>query len=215
MPVRKIPKNYCSVTGVVASSKAIGAAQFESTLERDFVKLLEFDGNVARIEVQPFKIEWKDDLNRPRSYTPDVLVEFKPETGWAPWLCEVKYRTDLRERWPELRPKFRRAVHFAKQRGWRFRLVSEIEIRTPYLKNVVFLEQFRSRVPPEEMSSRLLESLKITRRTTPRVLVEALSTEVISRAYWLPVLWHLVTERRVGVDLDSELAMDASIWSLS
>jgi hypothetical protein len=215
MPVRKIPKNYRSVTGVAAALKAVGDAEFESTLERDFVKLLECNGDVARIEVQPIKIEWTDELNKPRGYTPDVFIEFKPETGRPPWLCEVKYRADLRELWPELRPKLARGMHFARQRGWLFHIFSEVEIRTPYLTNVVFLEQYRSRVPSEEMSSRLLESLEINRRTTPRDLVEALSTEAISRAYWLPVLWHLVTERRVGVDLDSELTMDASIWSLS
>ena len=43
MPVRKIPKNYRNVTGVAAHRKADGPAMFESTLERDFIALLEFD----------------------------------------------------------------------------------------------------------------------------------------------------------------------------
>lgn len=51
MPVRKIPKNYRNVTGIAASSKAIGAAQFESTLERDFLALLDFSAEVVRYEV--------------------------------------------------------------------------------------------------------------------------------------------------------------------
>ena len=46
MPVRKIPKNYRNVTGVHASEKSIGEAQFESTLERDFLTLLEFHPDV-------------------------------------------------------------------------------------------------------------------------------------------------------------------------
>ena len=43
MPIRKIPKNYSNVTGIAAHSKSDGQAMFESTLERDFLMLLEFD----------------------------------------------------------------------------------------------------------------------------------------------------------------------------
>ena len=42
MPVRKIPKNYRNVTGIAAHAKADGPAAYESTLERDFITLLEF-----------------------------------------------------------------------------------------------------------------------------------------------------------------------------
>lgn len=89
MPVRKIPKNYRNVTGIVASSKSGGAAQFESTLERDFLALLEFSPEVTNIDPQPVKIEWVDANGCQRSYTPDVLVEFSESDGKPPWLCEV------------------------------------------------------------------------------------------------------------------------------
>lgn len=56
MPIRKIPKNYSNVTGIAAHSKATGQAMFESTLERDFLMLLEFDKNVDSFEVQPVKL---------------------------------------------------------------------------------------------------------------------------------------------------------------
>lgn len=51
MPVRTIPKNYRNVTGIAASSRAGGAAQFESTLERDFLALLEFSPDVKRNDI--------------------------------------------------------------------------------------------------------------------------------------------------------------------
>lgn len=77
MPVRKVPKNYRNVTGLAAAEKSAGAAQFESTLERDFLALLEFSPEVERFEVQPLKIEWHDehgvartilDLVKPKQY---------------------------------------------------------------------------------------------------------------------------------------------------
>ncbi|CBJ44349.1 hypothetical protein V4C85_03805 [Ralstonia solanacearum] len=48
MPVRKVPKNYRNVTGIAAHRKAEGAAMFESTLERDFIALLEQRPNSRR-----------------------------------------------------------------------------------------------------------------------------------------------------------------------
>lgn len=51
MPMRSVPKNYRNVTGIVASGKAEGPEQFESTLERDFLALLEFSPSVWRFEV--------------------------------------------------------------------------------------------------------------------------------------------------------------------
>ncbi|RBB63100.1 TnsA endonuclease N-terminal domain-containing protein [Xanthomonas oryzae] len=93
MPVRKIAKSYRNVTGIVAAAKAAGPAQFESTLERDFLTRLEFSPYVRSFEVQPVTLSWHDD-GRERRYTPDVLVHFKARHGAepTPLLCEVKYR---------------------------------------------------------------------------------------------------------------------------
>ena len=214
MPIRKIPKNYRNVTGVAASDKAIGDAQFESTLERDFLALLEFSPEVAHFEVQPVKIEWRDEQGKPRSYTPDVLVEFDAGLGQAPWLCEVKYRNDIKKNWDDLHPKFRRAVRYARKHGWRFRLVTEIEIRTPYLDTVRFLMPFRFReIPPADIEQVLAE-LHSTGKTTPSSLIQALSDDKWRQAELLPAVWHLLANHRIGADLDVTLTMDSPIWSL-
>ena len=53
MPVRKIRKNYRSVTGVFTGQKNEGSTEFESTLERDLFTLLEFSPDVLKYEAQP------------------------------------------------------------------------------------------------------------------------------------------------------------------
>jgi hypothetical protein len=58
MPVRKIPKNYRGVTGLVASELNAKQTAFESTLERDFMLLVEFDPNVLSYEEQPVRIDY-------------------------------------------------------------------------------------------------------------------------------------------------------------
>lgn len=215
MPVRKVPKNYRNVTGIAASGKSIGAAQFESTLERDFVALLEFSPDVARFEVQPVKIEWSDGKGIARSYTPDVWIEFKPETGQVPWLCEVKYRADLKKHWDTLHPKFLQGIRYAKQQQWRFRLISEVEVRTPLLENVRFLGAFKFRNFPEIETAQLLGKLRELSATTPDDLLRALSSNAAKQAEWMPVLWHLIAVHLVGTDLEKKLTMASPIWSVS
>jgi hypothetical protein len=46
MPVRTIPKNYRNLTGLVPNTRTAGMTAFESTLERDFFLLLDFDPDV-------------------------------------------------------------------------------------------------------------------------------------------------------------------------
>lgn len=210
-----VPKNYRNVTGIAAASKAGGAAQFESTLERDFLSLLEFSPEVKTIDPQPVRVEWLDARGHKRIYTPDVFVEFIENDGKTPWLCEVKYRSELQEKWAELRPKFKAAFHFAKEQGWRFKIITEREIRTPYLANVHFLIGFRRSIPDAGLMLDILGHLNKTNGSTPRDLIEALRSDIAARARLTNALWHLIAIFQVGVDLHQPLNMKSRIWSLS
>lgn len=213
MPVRKIPKNYRNVTGVAASSKkAVGDAQFESTLERDYLRILEFAPDVSSFEVQPVKIEWLEENGSPRSYTPDVLVKYDKETGQRPMLCEVKYRADIKKYWTDLHPKFLRAIRLAKQKDWCFRLITEVEIRTQYLKNIQFLARFL-RIAPDCAQTALVLDHANAGEITPAQLMSKISHDPWGQAEWMPVMWHLIATRKILTNLDLPLTMDSKIWS--
>jgi len=213
MPVRSIPKNYRNVTGVAAHSKAVGKVMFESTLERDFLSLLEFDREVESFEVQPVRLSWLDDRGRARSYTPDVLVCYR-NGGRRPVLWEVKYRDDFRTNWLEYRPKFRAAVRYARERGWRFRLITEREIRGVRLDNAKFLLPILRRgCPGAGDISSVLDGLRESGSSTPAQLLASLSPDTTERGRLLPVLWYLVAIERVGTDLGEKLTMASRIWS--
>lgn len=214
MSVRKIPKNYRNVTGIAAASKSGGSAQFESTLERDFISLLEFLPEVKSIDMQPVKIEWFDADGCRRSYTPDVFVEFIESDGKRPWLCEVKYRSELLEKWGEFRPKFKASIRFAKAQGWRFKIVTEREVRTPHLVNARFLTGYRRVNPDAGIMQDIVGCLKKMHETTPRDLIEAMRTDSTGQAQMIGVLWHLVATFRIGADLQKPLTMKSRIWSL-
>ena len=218
MAVRKIKKNHRNVTGIAAHRKSIGAAEFESTLERDLLLLLEFSPDIKNFEVQPVRIDWEDDEGKARSYTPDVLIVYgRDHPGErTPLLCEVKYRSDLRENWFSLKPKFKAAVHFAAERGWRFKIMTEKEIRTPYLENLRFLCPHVRQGPesPEKMEM-IDQALIRLGTTTPDALTRSVCTDEWNRAALLPTLWYLIGTFQIGIDLQQPLTMTSPIWNLS
>ncbi|MES2822452.1 MAG: TnsA endonuclease N-terminal domain-containing protein [Pseudomonadota bacterium] len=212
MPIRTIPKNYRNVTGIGSSVKSEGDSAFESTLERDFYSLLQFDNNVHRYEVQPLEINYLLD-GKQKTYTPDTLVQYVKSTGLSPTIFEVKYRSDLKENWAILKPKFKATIRYAKSVGWRFRLVTEHEIRTTYLKNVKFLLSFRKHPINDAHEALLLIRLAEMRETNPATLLLAVFRDKWSQAELIPSLWRLVSVGSIGADLNCQLTMSSRLWS--
>ncbi len=143
MAVRKIGVSDRSVTG----RHGFSGQQYESTLERDFLDLIEFDCNVDRYETQPLTIIYVDGDGRVHGYTPDVFVQYRrdivPARDMPHLLVEIKYREDYRGQFRELKQRLRAARLYARERGWRFAVLTEREIRTPYLRNARFLRPYR------------------------------------------------------------------------
>lgn len=97
MPVRKIPKNYRSVTGTFPSYKNKRNIFYESLLERDFYLLLEFNDDVDSYEEQPFKIYYQRAKLTYR-YTPDVLVHYNSVLNQLPCVFEIKMSDEIKEK---------------------------------------------------------------------------------------------------------------------
>lgn len=218
MPVRKIPKNYRNITGVAAHSKASGIAAYESSLERDFLSLVEFSADVTQFEVQPVSIEWFDHSGKRHTYVPDVLVHYKQSRHAKTMiLYEVKYRKDLKQNWLILKPKFKAAIAYCKARGWKFKLVTEIEVHTIYLENVRFLLPYVTQTVLyhhfESYMTMLDEQMKRLKVATPESLLSAVFDDEWNRASLLPTLWYLIGTLQVGVDLNQPLTMQSKIWS--
>ncbi|MBF4332969.1 heteromeric transposase endonuclease subunit TnsA [Vibrio anguillarum] len=209
MSVRTIPKNYRNLTGLAASTKA-EKPFFESTLERDFLTLLEFDRSVYTYDVQPIEVSWTDDNERHRGYTPDVLVHYYPPQQNI--LYEVKYRSDLRANWKELKPKFKAAISHAKSNGWRFKLITEVEIRTSYMENARFLLPYLRVETNEEHSDMLLRQLVQMRQCSIEALIKAIFNDRWAQAELVPTLWYLIASGRVCTDLNIPLTMSSNIW---
>lgn len=187
---------------------------FESTLERDWLTLLQFSVEVERFEVQPVKVLWFDDKGKERSYTPDVLVYYH-QPGQKPLLCEVKYQDEIRANWAQYKPKFQAAYRFAKEQGWRFKLINEKHIRTQLLDNAKFLLPFTRRAPTDsELVPQLLHFLAKADSCSVQELLNSIDANPMVQAEYIPLLWYLVGTQRVGVDLTQKLTMASTVWSM-
>ena len=218
MPVRTIPKSYQNVTGVISSDKSESLIGFESPLERDLYLILDFDINVKRFEEQPVRISYLDSNGKNRTYTPDVLVHYRddiiPAKGMPPMLCEVKPRERLRKDLAKYMPRFKAAIKYAKERGWKFRILTEREIRTPHLHNVKFLGRFRNISPPDDHKKLILDAIYELRETDPEGLLLSISYDKWRRAEIMPTFWHLIAISRIGADLNLPLTMQSRIWTM-
>lgn len=214
-PVRRIGRGHRSVRGRAIVHGHVVA--FESTLERDLLETVDFDPTVVSISEQPCRITYKDRSGRQRSYVPDFLVRHAhssiPGRRTRGFLYEVKYRADLFANWPTLKPKFKAARTWARANGLLFRVVTEIEIRGPYLDNVRVLNQHRRLQPHPGIEEKLAAALVVMGEVSIRALIEATwSAEDDRLAASAYVLRMIAIGRINAADLGIPLTMDSLVW---
>jgi hypothetical protein len=206
--VRRVPISTRSLTGEV------NGQEFESALERDLMLLMFWSRLVDSFQSQPVCIEYRDSLGKRRNYTPDLLVTFHPQEQRQPkpLLIEVKYRKDLIANLAELKPKFRAARRFARERGWTFKIMTEVEIRTPYLDNVRFLWRYRDSHWTTTHYDRLRQTLREMEEAEVNTLLAAAYTSQSLRDEALWTLWAMVAIKVVKCDLTAPLTMNTRVW---
>ncbi len=197
MSVRRIPARGRGVRGFVASAKTRQMVGVESTLERDFATLLEFDAGVVRYDAQPLRLEYRGPRGDVRRGVPDFYIEYDDRLGRPPLLCDVKYRNELFERWCEYKPRLRAAMAYAWQRGWKYQIMTEVEIRTPVLQNAKFLLPFRRHEPDREHTAVLIAALKRLGTISVGALLSEFDDDPDYRAELVPTLWHHLSQSTI------------------
>jgi len=209
-PARPLRNSHRALTGKL-SLHGGGHAGFESSLERDWLTVLDFDPAVIRLQEQPFKLTHMVD-GKSRSYTPDVLAEYgQDDLNWTV-VYEVKHQQQLRADWDQLRPRYRAAVHHCRQQGWRFKIVTEKHIRTPYLENAKFLRRYRTMAMEQLRIAQLRYTASALGPTTPQALVAAAHWPRQEQAMSLTTVWHMLANGDLRADLHKKLTMSSSIW---
>lgn len=210
-PTRRITKSHWSVTGKKPSKKTGKTHRFESTLERDYITLLEFDELVDKYVEQPFTICYFND-GKDRTYTPDFLVIYKPSANVKPVLSEIKYRADIQRHFSEYKPRFDAAAKFACESGYQFEVITEEHIRTVQLQNAEFLSRYLHTEIDDKIASVLLACLWDLQQSTPETLIKLLENAATCKEELLYVIWQLVSTRKVSCNLNDPITMDSKIW---
>jgi len=204
-----------SLSGLFASEKTDSMVWFESNLEKDFAISLEFHSMVNYYEEQPLVIEFWDG-DKQRTYTPDFLIHFHASEGMKPWLCEVKYKEDLRTNLHKYKTKFKAAMAHCEREGWEFKLITEDYIRTTFLENAKFLMRYKYDMVDQGCYTRMLTTINDLRLTSPEEFMLTLKDAHFNvKGRCLYALWYAVKIGEVNCDITQKLTMKTEIWPTS
>jgi hypothetical protein len=207
--VRQIGLSNLSLTGNIYSAKANEIVNFESSLERDYIYLLEYDTGVSKYYEQPLRIYYGNN----KYYVPDFFVQYH-EKNIQSEIIEIKYSTDLIENKEKYKTKFEAAKAFCSDNGWKFNILTEKEIRTGYkLQNAKFLLGYRN--PKVGFNDGLIAILeKIIEIHKPISIQKALDLAITcdeKKAELLYVLLHMLSKKYINFDETKKLTMDTLI----
>lgn len=208
--IREIYPNKLSVTGQINSIKNNERIEFESSLERDYIYLLEFDIEVKRYYEQPIKIYYTED-NIEKYYVPDFIVEY---WNGSKEIIEIKYSQELEEKRTILSTKFNAAKELCKKNGLTFKIINEHSIRTPLGWNAKFLHYYKYTnfdLNLEELTIIRNELLEL-KKSTPIDLIQTLAKDERKQAELLYLLWYGIATYSISFDYQKKLNMNTVIW---
>lgn len=213
--IRRRRGSYLGITGKYPSPQNRHCLFYESFRERDLIVWLAFDPTVEAVEDHPFTIKYKE-AGRNRSYTPDLLVRFKPSVRRRPLLIEVKTEAELERSGKELEPAFRAARAYCKDHQMKFELVTEKVLVRPRVRNLRFLFPYRLGKPDSILDGQV-KKLVAGGPTTLRNVTDSLGDRNYRVDDVVSAVWRLAALQVVEVDLDTPLSMnsrmEAKSWS--
>lgn len=212
MPVRKIPKNYRSVTGTFPSYKNKRNIFYESLLERDFYLLLEFNDDVISYEEQPFKIYYQRAKSTYR-YTPDVLVYYNSNLNVLPCVFEIKMSDEIKEKKVFFEEKFNQIEKYININDLDFKIFTELDIDKIYLENAMFLYRYKD-LNNQTVSKNILKKIKLLSEISVINLLEQFSTNKFEQMEILPHIWHLIFLKKINIDMYNKITNSSSIKDL-
>ncbi len=208
--VRKIGLKNFSLSGNISSLKLNNVVSFESSLERDYINILEFNSSVVHYCEQPIKIFYTLE-DKEHYYVPDFFVRFNDNREDE--LVEIKYKDDLLKNKKKYFAKFKAAKMFCEANGLKFKIVNEDGIRTPFLLNCKFLLPYRRPKNDIDYSdiAVLEERIKSVKHATPKSIITDSFFPDDRKAELLYALWYMIANSMVNIDLNMQITMNSKI----
>ncbi|MCT4213448.1 Tn7 transposase TnsA N-terminal domain-containing protein [Elizabethkingia anophelis] len=221
--VREISIKSSSLSGVVNINSVKQPIQFESSLERDFIFLLEFDKDIKQYLEQPLEIVYNDESGKQRKYTPDFIITYYDRPTE---IVEIKYESTLNAMREELQMKFLAAKKYCEKNGFIFKVVTDKYIREEKrieLQNCIFLSRYknffdnidkqRSAFPPINSDLTLLyKNMKSLGRASVRELVNKSTRDENKQAELIFLTWYMVANNYLYANFTEKLTLNSSVW---
>ncbi len=210
---RAIRRKHTSIRAHIPLKSPSGPQETESQLETDLVLQLQFSVRVYDLITQPI-IDYVDTNGRPRQYTPDVFVELYPdaEGDLRYYMIEAKMADALRENWNDYQMAFDAARAWCADHHAHFRIVTEEEIRTPYLTNAKMLSEHLD-LDPDDDALDVLWQLTDTRPTTVSAALSAMREAGLAEPKARTAIERAVANRFVACDLGLPFSDDTQLFN--
>ncbi|MRB09092.1 hypothetical protein GH893_11315 [Bacillus thuringiensis] len=201
------PSKKMSFRGRTPSIKTGKMIHWESLLEHDFVRLLEFDPFVTYYESQPLLIQYSY-LGKRRKYYPDFKVITNDEHVY---LYEVKAESHISLE--ENMVKFEVGRRYCEERKWFYRVITEKEIRKGFLiENICLIQDSKYSTLQESVKQSIIHFLQRETCITINHLLELLTefdkSEIYTNTY------AMIYDHLIKVNLIDELLTSDSVLSL-
>jgi hypothetical protein len=194
MPVRKVYNRGNNIIGQFPSLKMKRMIAFESTIERDYIFLLDYEAEVTHFEEQPLTIEYQHEGER-HGYTPDFHVVWAEQNSLVD--CKPVDLVDTADN----RPKFAAAGTYCAQRGWHFSVVTDHDIRSGFrLSNVKLLTRYAGYAVRPEIKGRILALLHDT--TAPLTVGQIQAAMSLPPAAIFVALMQMAYDHQIAIPLN-------------
>jgi hypothetical protein len=189
----------------------------KSSLREDLISILEFDNQVDKYCEEPVIIEYTENYDM-HSYCPIFLIFYRNDleisNSKKPLLCDITTRENLWKKWKEYKPKYKAAMNYADRKGWRFKILTENEIRTDFLSNIKFLNRYKNLENQDDDNNfkLILYTLDNLGMTTPEKVIAAAAKNKLHKAELIFTLWSMISLNFIQCDLTKKLNMQSDIW---
>lgn len=196
---RKIkPSKKGSYRGYLNSKKCDEMVAWESLLEKDFIKVLDFDPAIEKIQSQPIKIEYRY-KGKLHKYYPDFLAVTN-EKYFV--LYEVKPEDKIDDEKNKI--KFEVGKIYCEKKGWKFKVVTEKDIRKGYLiQNLDKIRKIDERTTKKSLTMKIYRFMQEKGKCKICDLRENFSD--ISRAEFDANLFYMIYNHYFEIDLINEI----------
>lgn len=186
------------------------------TLKRDFISILEFDSSVLEYSIKSDGVlNIKNNFSDP--FLPDFEVVFTDDAieklGSISMLVSVMLQSKLKKFKNSFSLNHSLTPKFSNSNGNCFKIITEEQIRTPYLHNAKFLLRYKNYSQYNNEDYDLLTNvINKLNHTCPLELTLIAAKDMKKRAELIYLLWHLIANELVSCDLTSVLTMESEIW---